>query len=623
MSYNNLSVQVTSTTGAWNSATGFTYSTIALDSNIPDVDQIEVERIFDLTTVTTSSTGSPIPPIASNITTVDLRKIFLLTKTNYTLDAVNHKITAFNVTSPQKTFTFTGGGLLNGITINIPAVGEGQSITVRRKTYSLGAYVTWVSGSRLTSEQLNSQMTQLVKIVQELLYKLDSEFVKKTDFLATDAASLSASSNINMQSNFITNLNPAATYLTGYAVPMDYVIDMGWRHGVITKDGSAPTSATADINVATTATEGKSGVWFDPQDGRLKVWAGNRWVVVTSASRGPVLLRLSGTQSVTGAKTFLAATTFDSAVTMTSTLGVTSNATVGGTLGVTSNLTVDTNTLFVDATSNRVGIGTTNPSDLLHIIVPSTGTTLTGTNRLCGIHLDGTTTNDEFVGITSSGTSSAGTTQAGILFQGSNSYGTKIHFLTTNAYVDGQKNRMTLDGQGRLLINTTSLLGAGINAALQVKFDGAGFQYGMALQPTNAGDTNFIHFYNSSGTVVGSVTLSSGNTQYNVSSDYRLKKNIVPISNALSKVNLLKPCTYMWKDNETISEGFIAHELQEVIPLAVTGEKDAINDDNSIKPQGVDMSKLVPVLTAAIQELKAIVDAQASRIAALEGANNA
>jgi hypothetical protein len=77
----------------------------------------------------------------------------------------------------------------------------------------------------------------------------------------------------------------------------------------------------------------------------------------------------------------------------------------------------------------------------------------------------------------------------------------------------------------------------------------------------------------------------------------------------LAKVALLKPCTYKWNADGSDGEGFIAHELQAVIPSAVSGEKDAVNEDGSIKPQGIDTSFLVATLTAAIQELKAEFDA--------------
>jgi hypothetical protein len=92
-------------------------------------------------------------------------------------------------------------------------------------------------------------------------------------------------------------------------------------------------------------------------------------------------------------------------------------------------------------------------------------------------------------------------------------------------------------------------------------------------------------------------------------------------------VAALKPCTYKWKVDGTDGQGFIAHELQEICPDAVTGEKDGVEtytDDDGVeqtrpKYQGIDTSFLVATLTAAIQELNAKVDAQAAEIAALKG----
>ena len=86
------------------------------------------------------------------------------------------------------------------------------------------------------------------------------------------------------------------------------------------------------------------------------------------------------------------------------------------------------------------------------------------------------------------------------------------------------------------------------------------------------------------------------------------------MQNALAKVAELKPVTYTWKTDGSASDGFIAHELQEVCPDAVSGEKDAVNEDGSIKPQGIDTSFLVATLTAAIQELKAELDALKAKV---------
>jgi len=105
---------------------------------------------------------------------------------------------------------------------------------------------------------------------------------------------------------------------------------------------------------------------------------------------------------------------------------------------------------------------------------------------------------------------------------------------------------------------------------------------------------------------------------FSVISDYRLKENVAPMTGALAKVALLKPCTYTWKINGSDGEGFIAHELAEVVPQCVTGEKDAVDSKGNPVYQGIDTSFLVATLTAAIQELNAKVEAQAAEIAALK-----
>ena len=81
------------------------------------------------------------------------------------------------------------------------------------------------------------------------------------------------------------------------------------------------------------------------------------------------------------------------------------------------------------------------------------------------------------------------------------------------------------------------------------------------------------------------------------------------MTGALDKVISLKPVTYTWKDTKIEGQGFIAHELQAVVPEAVTGEKDAVDAEGNPVYQGIDTSFLVATLTAAIQELKAEVDA--------------
>jgi hypothetical protein len=111
---------------------------------------------------------------------------------------------------------------------------------------------------------------------------------------------------------------------------------------------------------------------------------------------------------------------------------------------------------------------------------------------------------------------------------------------------------------------------------------------------------------------VGTIASTGSATSYVTSSDYRLKENIAPMTDALSVVSQLKPCTFKWKLDGSDGQGFIAHELAEVVPDAVTGEKDAVNENGSIKPQGIDTSFLVATLTAAIQELNTKFEAYKS-----------
>jgi hypothetical protein len=133
-------------------------------------------------------------------------------------------------------------------------------------------------------------------------------------------------------------------------------------------------------------------------------------------------------------------------------------------------------------------------------------------------------------------------------------------------------------------------------------------RYGAIFGCNNIANREAVLFVNPNG-AVGSIRTNGSATTFNTSSDYRLKENIAPMTGALAKVAQLKPVTYKWKIDGTDGEGFIAHELAEVCPSAVSGEKDAVDKNGKIKPQGIDVSFLVATLTAAIQELKAEFDA--------------
>jgi hypothetical protein len=175
--------------------------------------------------------------------------------------------------------------------------------------------------------------------------------------------------------------------------------------------------------------------------------------------------------------------------------------------------------------------------------------------------------------------------------------------------------RMRIDSSGSLRLGTTSDFG--ITNKLTISYTGGGTQFGIVMRP-GTDNTTPIYFQNSSGALVGSIGTDASNTFFNTSSDYRLKHDVQPLTGGLATIAALKPSIYKWIADESQGEGFIAHELAEHIPHAVTGEKDAVNADGSIKPQGVDYSRVVVHLVAAVQELKAENDALKARITTLE-----
>ena len=134
---------------------------------------------------------------------------------------------------------------------------------------------------------------------------------------------------------------------------------------------------------------------------------------------------------------------------------------------------------------------------------------------------------------------------------------------------------------------------------------------------TTGGTETLVRFYNSNGQV-GVISVSGSSTSYTTSSDYRLKENVVAISDGITRLKTLKPSRFNFKvDTGTTVDGFLAHEVT-AVPEAITGTKDEVDSDNNPIFQGIDQSKLVPLLTAALQEAIARIETLETKVAALE-----
>lgn len=181
---------------------------------------------------------------------------------------------------------------------------------------------------------------------------------------------------------------------------------------------------------------------------------------------------------------------------------------------------------------------------------------------------------------------------------------TNIRFATN----DTERARLTNDG--KLLSGTSSTFD-------NVSFLGIQSLGGLATKINGTAATTQVSFFNDNGRV-GYIGTSGTSTSYNTSSDYRLKEDWYPISDATVLLKSLNPVNFAWKSDGNRVDGFLAHEVSEVVPEAVSGTKDEVDAEGNPVYQGIDQSKLVPLLTAALQEAISKIEALEARVAILE-----
>ena len=280
------------------------------------------------------------------------------------------------------------------------------------------------------------------------------------------------------------------------------------------------------------------------------------------------------------------------------------------------------NMLFVDAGNDRIGIGNASPAHNLDVTQTGSTSARVGATGSSG-------DNDGTLIINNGGSGDAmlrfdyeGNADRARI--GVSSSGQQLKFFT-----NGNNERMRVDELGNFFINNTTADSNDFNQGLIIYGNNQGGGVGGVIRGNNehalvigrSNSNGGIVLFRRDSSGVGSISVTASATAYNTSSDYRLKTAITYDFDATTRLKQLKPARFKWivdGDDAEFVDGFLANEAQTVVPEAVTGTKDEVDADGNPVYQGIDQSKLVPLLTKALIESVSKIEALEARITALE-----
>ena len=406
------------------------------------------------------------------------------------------------------------------------------------------------------------------------------------------------------QSGFITTAKQRVTSSTNNYVDLDHAISnlsdvIVWVNFV--KQDSTNLSLTTSSRITLGATLVASDI--------VEIAYLGKAVNTQTPSTGSVsvdMLSASGTKS---SSTFLAGDNSFKTVSGTTINNNADNRVITGS-GTANTLEGEANLRF-DGSTVRVGSGTTSPdSAASDVVVEGSGNT--GISILSG----GSNSASLYLGTN-------GANNDGVISYLNND--NEMHFDTAAS------TRFIIASDGTQYVNTTSgnlkqassagvvTKGGSVNGETQIACL-SGNPLTINRSNDDSGDRILINFYRASNNI-GLIGATNSSTHYNTNSDYRLKENQVAISDGIERLKQLKPYKFNFKiDADKIVDGFFAHEVTPVVPEAISGDKDAVDSEGNIEPQSIDQSKLVPLLTSALQEAITKIETLEARVKTLEEA---